>query len=221
MIYYYCMKNINTNKLIKGLQIVFILVVGIFSMPSSSYAAVNYVWGNLVDIAPVATPPPSYPQNYYQNYQVPNNYNYTTAAPAPYYPAPAYNNYNNPAPAPAPDYSNAPTIKSNDPVVKAPATKTVAKATTPKTTNVNAGDYVLVPKSQLLAVNSAQVAGLADVNTADANSLTANSLFAGSFIPHGLLGWVFIAIFILIIIILARKVFGKTKAYMASPSKHD
>ncbi len=190
-------------------------------MPSSSYAAVNYVWGNLVDVAPVATPPPSYQQNYYQNYQVPNNYNYTTTAPAPYYPAPANSTYV--APAPAPDYSNAPTIKSNDPVAKTTTktTKTVAKATTPKTTAVNAGDYVLVPKSQLLAVNSAQVAGLANVNPSDANNLTANSLFAGSFIPHGLIGWVLIAIFILIIIILARKVFGRTKAYMAAPAKHD
>ncbi|OGI82219.1 hypothetical protein A3I95_00595 [Candidatus Nomurabacteria bacterium RIFCSPLOWO2_02_FULL_44_12] len=53
------------------------------------------------------------------------------------------------------------------------------------------------------------------------NNLTANAFYgAGSFMPSGLIGWVLVAIIILVIIILIRRFFGRETAYHSTPLKH-
>lgn len=52
-------------------------------------------------------------------------------------------------------------------------------------------------------------------------SLAANAAYGSdTFAPSGLAQWIMLAILILIIIILARKIFGATERYENSPLKH-
>ena len=54
------------------------------------------------------------------------------------------------------------------------------------------------------------------------SGLAANALFGSSgFLPSGLLQWILFAIFVLLIVILGRKVFGAEKKYQESPLKHE
>lgn len=55
------------------------------------------------------------------------------------------------------------------------------------------------------------------------SGLAANVFFGSSdsFLPSGLVQWILLAIIILIIIILARKVFGSEENYHATPLKHE
>jgi hypothetical protein len=55
----------------------------------------------------------------------------------------------------------------------------------------------------------------------DAKTLAANAVYGSdSFMPSGLLQWIFFAILILIIVILVRKIFGGEKNYHQTPLKH-
>lgn len=218
MLYYLCMKNKRNNRILKtgATLAVFVFMVSLLAAPIQTNAAQNYVWGETVTITPIPTSPASYNQNYYNNYPSPTNYGYPQYAPANY-------NYTGVNPTPAPTYTNppTPTVDSSKTVSKTSAPKTVAKATTPKTSiPADPNGYVLVPKSQLLAINPSQLASISD-NASPANGLTANPLFgAKGFLPSGILGWTLVAIFILLIVILARAVFGRTKTYLATPLKH-
>lgn len=59
------------------------------------------------------------------------------------------------------------------------------------------------------------------VTTTDYKDLTANSLFGRfSFMPSGLMQWILLGIFILVIVILVRKVSGKDEEYYTTPLKH-
>ena len=59
------------------------------------------------------------------------------------------------------------------------------------------------------------------ITTNDYKSLTASSVFGGySFMPSGLMQWILLAIFILVIVILVRKVTGVGEDYHNSPLKH-
>ncbi|MDR3519581.1 MAG: hypothetical protein P4L63_01680 [Candidatus Pacebacteria bacterium] len=54
------------------------------------------------------------------------------------------------------------------------------------------------------------------------NGLSANALFgSNSFLPSGLIQWILFAIFVLLIVILVRTVFGGKKKYQESPLKHE
>ena len=60
-------------------------------------------------------------------------------------------------------------------------------------------------------------------NNAQKNNpnLAANAIFgSNSFLPSGLTQWVFFAIIVLLIVILARRVFGGNARYQATPMKH-
>ncbi len=67
-------------------------------------------------------------------------------------------------------------------------------------------------------------------NTANTNSdkttdrysnLAASAIYGGSsFAPSGLVQWIMLAILILVIIILARRIFGATDRYHKAPMKH-
>jgi uncharacterized membrane protein YdfJ with MMPL/SSD domain len=57
--------------------------------------------------------------------------------------------------------------------------------------------------------------------TTDLKNLTSNVIFgAGGFLPTGIMDWILIAILILIIVVLARKVFGGESHYHSTPLKH-
>lgn len=60
------------------------------------------------------------------------------------------------------------------------------------------------------------------VNETDSYSnLTSNAIFgSGSFLPSGLVQWILFAILILLIVILARKIFGAKENYDQAPMKH-
>lgn len=52
-------------------------------------------------------------------------------------------------------------------------------------------------------------------------SLAANAVYGGSsFAPSGLVQWIMLAILVLVIVILARKIFGAADRYHQSPLKH-
>ena len=111
-----------------------------------------------------------------------------------YYQAPVY------VPAPAPVYVNpAPT-----PIVYS------------NTTNPNA--KVATASKKVAAKNT---------NTAtDTNSnLVASTIFGTnglmSFMPSGLVQWIFFAILVLLAVILVRKIYDGSEKYYAAPMKHD
>jgi hypothetical protein len=112
----------------------------------------------------------------------------------PVYNAPVYTPVYTPPPAPTPIvYSN--TVNPKVAVVK-PAPRTVAIATTP------------APQVTVSA-------------TPDNSNLAANALFGSNgFLPSGLIQWILFAIFILLIVILARIIFGAKRKYGSTPLKH-
>ena len=218
------MNKINKNTILNFLAVSIVIVFGLFLAPSfadaqalNSSTGGNYVFGSGGTTSPYtySTPYTSY-YNQYPSYSS----NPVVYTPPPTYVAPMVT-------TPSPDYSNAPTINSGASVAENSTPKkstSVAKTTTPKTTlPADPNGYVLVPKSQLLALNSSQLASLSGVvdpnNTG--NSLVGNAIFGGfGFMPSGLLQWILLAILILFITILARLVFGGAKKYKTSPMKH-
>jgi hypothetical protein len=57
--------------------------------------------------------------------------------------------------------------------------------------------------------------------TPDNSNLAANALFGSNgFLPSGLIQWILFAIFILIVVVLARVVFGAKRKYESTPLKH-
>lgn len=63
------------------------------------------------------------------------------------------------------------------------------------------------------------------ITTTDNNnnyrSLTSNAIFGSdTFLPSGLIQWIFFAIIILLIVILVRKIFGREQSYHEAPMKH-
>ena len=93
------------------------------------------------------------------------------------------------------DYSNAPIVHSNSPQT---STRTVAGTSTsssvPKENTVSNNDYSDLAASAILGTNS--------------------------FMPSGLVQWILFAIFILLVVILVRRVTGKEEQYHAEPLKH-
>lgn len=56
----------------------------------------------------------------------------------------------------------------------------------------------------------------------DYSNLASNAIFGSRGIwPSGLIGWIFFAILVLVIVILVRRAFGATEKYNAKPMKHD
>ncbi len=62
----------------------------------------------------------------------------------------------------------------------------------------------------------------AATNSNSGNALAANAVYgSNSFLPSGLIQWILFGIFILLLIILVRKIFGAEKNYHATPLKHE
>ncbi len=132
--------------------------------------------------------------NPYDNNQ--NYYNYNPNYYPTYYQVPVY--VQTPAPAPTP------TVYSSTTNPNAPATapKAVAKAKTTDTKTVE------VAKT--------------DDSTSKYGDLAANVLFGSeSPLPTGLMGWTLFAILILAVVLLARKLYGGSEKYHATPLKHN
>ena len=56
----------------------------------------------------------------------------------------------------------------------------------------------------------------------DYGSLASNAIFgSNSFLPSGLVQWVFFAIIVLLLVILVRRIYSGAKKYHATPLKHD
>lgn len=109
-----------------------------------------------------------------------------------------------------PVYQTQPVVYKTQPIVY---------QTQPVVYQDNSQNYQSGPQAE--TVNTT----VSDKNTAtgvDAyGNLTANSVFGRfSFMPSGLMQWILLAIFILVIVILVRKVSGKDEEYHHSPLKH-
>lgn len=116
----------------------------------------------------------------------------------------AYGNSYYQAPYQAPIYTPPPAVT---PVVYSNETNHVvaSRTTAPKT----------VAKTN--TVSSASVA-----NSDTVSGLTANTIYgSNSFLPSGLVQWVLFAIFVLVIVILSRLLFGYREKYLSTPLKHE
>ena len=59
-------------------------------------------------------------------------------------------------------------------------------------------------------------------NTNSVSGLAANAVYgSNSFLPSGLVQWVLFAIFILLIVIMVRIIFGAKSKYLSTPLKHE
>jgi hypothetical protein len=57
--------------------------------------------------------------------------------------------------------------------------------------------------------------------TSDNSNLTANTISSSnSFMPSGFIQWIFLAILVLLIVILVRRIYGGNEKYHATPMKH-
>ena len=189
------MSNINDIKTIYGavyaLGLLAILALGLLIVPIQTEAAQNYVFDSSVNINS------NFPSEYNtanMNY-VPNTYTYRspTAQVTPiYYPVATVQ----------PSYYTVPTIDSTKAVAKSTTTASTAKKSVATTSTTN--------KTVTATDNKYE-------------SLAAGAIFGTSnlsFLPSGLLQWILFAILILIIVILARRVFGGTKRFLQMPLKH-
>lgn len=89
----------------------------------------------------------------------------------------------------------------------------------------NAVFFTINNNSATSATNTNQINGANNgtSNDTDKNysNLASNAIFgSNSILPSGLMQWIIFAIIILIIVILARKVFGASKNYHETPLKH-
>lgn len=186
------MNNINKNRIHLALGTLVILAFGAFLIPTDADAApTNYVGGSLVTITPIET----------YSYQTP----YQT-------------------PTPAPSYIS--TMQSQT-VSYYP---TPAQAITYNTQPRNVVTRVVTPTNNVRVVSDISSNGgsynnsASNINTADQqdyNGLAASALLGDSgFLPTGLMQWVIVAIMIVLVVLLARRVFGASHKYHNSPLKH-
>jgi len=185
------MKKINNKSINLSLKILTIFVFGLIFVPFNKASADTYYnTGWQLREQSVGATSGIYNNSYYN----------TAPYQAPVYIAPApaatpivYSNETNPNPVMTVNY--APN-----------ATTSVAKA---KTT-------ASAPKT----VASASDATTTDSNPDNGNSLAANAVYgSNSFLPSGLIQWILFAIFILLLVILTRKIFGAKENYNSTPLK--
>jgi hypothetical protein len=72
------------------------------------------------------------------------------------------------------------------------------------------------PKSTAVVAKKAPAKSATSASSQTANAISATN----GFTPSGIVAWILFAILILIVIIIARKVFGSDKKYQESPMKH-
>ena len=122
-------------------------------------------------------------------------------------------------------YTQAPVIPLYQPINPAPVyqNQPVVYQTQPKVEYVNQNTYSSAPQANTTTtdVSSTNKNISTGITTTDYKSLTASSIFGRfSFMPSGLMQWILLAIFILVIVILIRKVSGQEEEYHSTPLKH-
>jgi len=149
------------------------------------------------------------------------DYNIVTPGPysnyAPVYQSPAYN-YTTPQPY----YTPAPTVVYTEPNPVAYVNYTPSSTANiySSSTNPNATSTpktVAKAKTTTTATNT-----VAKIDTSTNSGLAASAVFGSSgFLPSGIIQWILFAILVLLIVILARKIYGADEAYNTAPMKHD
>ena len=114
-------------------------------------------------------------------------------------------------PTPAPVYPTP--VQAYNPtttrIVYYPAAETTPKKSTPASTTTKIEDTV--EKTTVTEDQTDNKYG----------TLAASAIFGDSgFLPTGLVQWILVAILILLIVVLVRRVFGGAKSYFATPLKH-
>ena len=144
-----------------------------------------------------------YGTNYPGGSSYSNNNNNSYYNPAPLYQAPVYIA---PAPAQTPVvYSNGTNPNASSDVMTVNYTPT--NTTTP------------IAKTK---TNTSKTVASTTTDATSGNSLAANAVYgSNSFLPSGLIQWVLFAIFILLLVILVRMIFGGKNNYQSTPLKHE
>jgi hypothetical protein len=92
-------------------------------------------------------------------------------------------------------------------------------------TNPNATSAATVPARTVARArtsNSTNSTVASSNNSNSANGLAASVVYgSNSFLPSGLIQWILFGIFILLLIILVRRIFGGREKYLATPLKHE
>ncbi len=122
-------------------------------------------------------------------------------------------------PDPAPDviYKPAPTVIYQTPnTVYQPYTNNGANNTNTSSSSNNTNT-----QSTNTSNTTSTTSTTSKVTANDYKKVTANALFGShSFMPSGLVQWVILAIFILLVIVLIRRAFGAEERYHSEPLKH-
>lgn len=120
-----------------------------------------------------------------------------------------------PDPTPEVIYQDRPVVIYRDVPVYEDRTSTNYTNTTSNSTSTNK------VSSTTNSTNTNSTATNSKVTSANYKNLTASAIFGSkSFMPSGLVQWIILAIFILLIIILARKALGAEDRYHSEPLKH-
>ena len=108
---------------------------------------------------------------------------------------------------------------TSTPIVYSNSANPNAVKTAPKTVVAKTETVIPINTSPVIAPVPITVA---KTTTSEKSNLAANAVFgSNSFMPSGLVQWIFFAILILLIVILVRKIYGGSEKYHATPMKHD
>jgi ATP-dependent Zn protease len=114
---------------------------------------------------------------------------------------------------------NVPLYQLPTPVAPQDVTQTVYTNNTNKTKNNSTQTNTNTTQT---TNTSNTVAPTTQDNTNSTSDLVSNAIFgSGGFLPSGLIQWILFAIIILVIVILARKIFGGKEAYEEAPMKYE
>lgn len=192
--------NKNLIKMLSFVPVILLITTFSLSMPEQVNAQVN---GYVTPYG--GTNYNNYNGNYYNNYNNPyyypnnNPYYYQTYNQVPVYVPPQSQPS---ASTPIDNYAVNSSVNSSSDAVRS-KNVTVSKTNTEK--------------------NTTDVKNTANINTSDTSidSLAANVIFGtNSFAPSGIIQWILVAILILVIIILFRKIAGGENKYRSTPLKH-
>jgi hypothetical protein len=219
------MKNINKKSINYGLKALTILAFVFVFIPFNRVSADTYITGcgdggcNTSYGSPVQQGyegPVTYTQPYQQEPIYNNNQQQTTVVyTQPQYQTPTY--YTQPVYPQTyqqPIYYPASNVVYSSGTVPATKTQVIVRhvySDSPNQTNTNINS---TPTNQ----PATTVAPATNSN----DDLASNAVFgSNSFLPSGLIQWIFFAIIILLIVVLARKVFGAKEEYHSTPLKHE
>lgn len=188
------MKRVYNKSINYGIKILSILAFGIMLMPTMA-SAQNYFLGGFGGSGGSSAP-----------------YNYSYDA---YYPSSTSSYYNGSGNTYSSGYSQstAPTP---------PPTSYVAPTPVVYSSTVNQNSASSNSTNRIVARNSTSSANKSAASLNTVSGLAANAFYgSNSFLPSGIVQWIIFAIFILLLVILARIVFGGRENYHSTPLKHD